>query len=150
MSWAMEPWGQMIGLSIVVYIEKRRGPNTEPWGIQGLADVTWQFSERPWMHKWMLNEWGNDSNFIYSDVKCTILIFVNAGLLTFRMTCLSAICLTQAWMMWKFINFQLKKWREQSQIQASKKKAVSPKSRPSKKDSRGESFLNVILHVLKL
>lgn len=52
-----------------------------------------------------------------------------------RMTCLSAICLTQAWMMWKFINFQLKKWREQSQTQASKKKTVSPKMKPSKKDS---------------
>lgn len=25
-----EPWGQMISLSIVVYIENRRGPNTEP------------------------------------------------------------------------------------------------------------------------
>lgn len=56
------------------------------------------------------------------------------------MTCLSAICLTQAWMMWKFINFQLKKWREQSQVQSSKKKTVSPKSKPGKKDSsRGES-----------
>uniref|UniRef100_A0A8C1M9S1 Translocating chain-associated membrane protein n=1 Tax=Cyprinus carpio TaxID=7962 RepID=A0A8C1M9S1_CYPCA len=71
----------------------------------------------------------------------------NFNVLTVRVTCLSAICLTQAWMMWKFINFQLKKWREQSQIQASKKKAVSPKSRPSKKDSRGETFLKVILYV---
>lgn len=57
-----------------------------------------------------------------------------------RMTCLAAICLTQAWMMWKFINFQLKKWREHSQSQASKKKAFSPKSKPHKKDlARGES-----------
>uniref|UniRef100_A0A673INF6 Translocating chain-associated membrane protein 1-like 1 n=1 Tax=Sinocyclocheilus rhinocerous TaxID=307959 RepID=A0A673INF6_9TELE len=68
----------------------------------------------------------------------------NFNVLTVRMTCLSAICLTQAWMMWKFINFQLKKWREQSQIQASKKKAVSPKSRPSKKDSRGGSVNGVM------
>lgn len=51
------------------------------------------------------------------------------------MTCLAAICLTQAWMMWKFINFQLKKWREHSQIQASKKKTVSPKSKPHKRES---------------
>uniref|UniRef100_A0AAR2IJV4 TLC domain-containing protein n=1 Tax=Pygocentrus nattereri TaxID=42514 RepID=A0AAR2IJV4_PYGNA len=66
----------------------------------------------------------------------------NFNVLTVRMTCLSAICLTQAWMMWKFINFQLKKWREQSQIQASKKKAVSPKSKPTKKESsRGERSL---------
>lgn len=57
-----------------------------------------------------------------------------------RMTCLAAICLTQAWMMWKFINFQLKKWREHSQSQASKVKAISPKSKPHKKDpARGES-----------
>lgn len=57
-----------------------------------------------------------------------------------RMTCLAAICLTQAWMMWKFINFQLKKWREHSQNQASKKKTASPKSRPHKRDAaRGES-----------
>ncbi|KAF0035802.1 hypothetical protein F2P81_011114 [Scophthalmus maximus] len=57
----------------------------------------------------------------------------NFNVLTIRMTCLAAICLTQAWMMWKFINFQLKKWREHSQNQASKKKTpatsttVSPK-----------------------
>lgn len=58
------------------------------------------------------------------------------------MTCLAAICLTQAWMMWKFINFQLKKWREHSQNQASKKKTVSPKSKPHKREpARGECLL---------
>lgn len=62
----------------------------------------------------------------------------NFNVLTIRMTCLAAICLTQAWMMWKFINFQLKKWREHSQNQASRKKAISPKSKPQKKEpSRG-------------
>ncbi|XP_029477594.1 translocating chain-associated membrane protein 1-like 1 isoform X2 [Oncorhynchus nerka] len=64
----------------------------------------------------------------------------NFNVLTIRMTCLAAICLTQAWMMWKFINFQLKKWREHSQSQASKKKAFSPKSKPHKKDlARGSA-----------
>ncbi|XP_029519847.1 translocating chain-associated membrane protein 1-like 1 [Oncorhynchus nerka] len=64
----------------------------------------------------------------------------NFNVLTVRMTCLAAICLTQAWMMWKFINFQLKKWREHSQSQASKVKAISPKSKPHKKDpARGGS-----------
>ncbi|CAB1336216.1 unnamed protein product [Coregonus sp. 'balchen'] len=67
----------------------------------------------------------------------------NFNVLTVRqvmMTCLAAICLTQAWMMWKFINFQLKKWREHSQSQASKKKAFSPKSKPHKKDlARGSA-----------
>ncbi|RVE70768.1 hypothetical protein OJAV_G00067870 [Oryzias javanicus] len=58
----------------------------------------------------------------------------NFNVLTVRMTCLAAICLTQAWMMWKFINFQLKKWREHSQSQASKKKTFSQKSKPHKRE----------------
>lgn len=59
--------------------------------------------------------------------------------LPLRMSCLAAICLTQAWMMWKFINFQLKKWREHSQNQATKRKTVSPKNKPHKRDpARGE------------
>lgn len=69
------------------------------------------------------------------------------------MTCLAAICLTQAWMMWKFINFQLKKWREHSQNQASKKKTVSPKSKPHKRDpARGESSCASVytMHLLVL
>ncbi|NWW95260.1 TR1L1 protein, partial [Rhynochetos jubatus] len=36
----------------------------------------------------------------------------NFHVLPVRIGCLGAVCLTQAWMMWKFINFQLKKWRE--------------------------------------
>ncbi|KAA8590835.1 hypothetical protein FQN60_001778 [Etheostoma spectabile] len=61
------------------------------------------------------------------------------------MTCLAAICLTQAWMMWKFINFQLKKWREHSQNQALKKKAVSPKSKPPKREpTRGGAANGVV------
>ncbi|XP_061545334.1 translocating chain-associated membrane protein 1-like 1-like isoform X1 [Phycodurus eques] len=58
----------------------------------------------------------------------------NFNVLTIRIACLAAICLTQAWMMWKFINFQLKKWRENTQIQASKKKTASPKSKPHKRE----------------
>ncbi|MCJ8741340.1 hypothetical protein PDJAM_G00069450 [Pangasius djambal] len=69
----------------------------------------------------------------------------NFNVLTVRMTCLSAICLTQAWMMWKFINFQLKKWREQSQVQSSKKKTVSPKSKPGKKDSSRGGSVNGVM-----
>ncbi|KAK1899103.1 Translocating chain-associated membrane protein 1-like 1 [Dissostichus eleginoides] len=77
------------------------------------------------------------------------LLFVIARLLTLTlsvltMTCLAAICLTQAWMMWKFINFQLKKWREHSQNQASKKKAVSPKSKPQKREPRGGAANGVL------
>lgn len=69
----------------------------------------------------------------------------NFNVLTIRMTCLAAICLTQAWMMWKFINFQLKKWREHSQNQASKKKAASPKSKPHKREpTRGGAANGVV------
>ncbi|KAM8830844.1 translocating chain-associated membrane protein 1-like 1 [Synchiropus picturatus] len=69
----------------------------------------------------------------------------NFNVLTIRMTCLAAICLTQAWMMWKFINFQLKKWREHSQNQASKKKTVSPKNKPHKRDpGKGGSANGVV------
>ncbi|XP_018612174.1 translocating chain-associated membrane protein 1 [Scleropages formosus] len=69
----------------------------------------------------------------------------NFNVLTVRISCLAAICLTQAWMMWKFINFQLKKWREHSQIQASKKKPISPKGRPSKKDSSRGAAANGVM-----
>nr|XP_005992091.1 PREDICTED: translocating chain-associated membrane protein 1-like 1 isoform X2 [Latimeria chalumnae] len=58
----------------------------------------------------------------------------NFNVLTVRISCLAAICLTQAWMMWKFINFQLKKWREHTQNQVSKKKISSTKTKPSKKE----------------
>lgn len=69
----------------------------------------------------------------------------NFNVLTIRMTCLAAICLTQAWMMWKFINFQLKKWREHSQNQASKKKMVSPKSKPHKREpTRGGAANGIV------
>uniref|UniRef100_A0A8C6Q6Z0 Zgc:113278 n=1 Tax=Nothobranchius furzeri TaxID=105023 RepID=A0A8C6Q6Z0_NOTFU len=68
----------------------------------------------------------------------------NFNVLTIRMTCLAAICLTQAWMMWKFINFQLKKWREHSQNLASKKKTVSPKIKPPKRDTmKGENVIDL-------
>ncbi|XP_023693890.1 translocating chain-associated membrane protein 1 [Paramormyrops kingsleyae] len=69
----------------------------------------------------------------------------NFNILTIRISCLAAICLTQAWMMWKFINFQLKKWREHSQIQATKRKPISPKSRPSKKDSARGNASNGVM-----
>ncbi|XP_076875116.1 translocating chain-associated membrane protein 1-like 1 [Brachyhypopomus gauderio] len=69
----------------------------------------------------------------------------NFNVLTVRMTCLSAICLTQAWMMWKFINFQLKKWREQTLLHTSKRKAVGPRTRPTKKDSSRGGSVNGVM-----
>lgn len=54
----------------------------------------------------------------------------------YRIIVLSSICGTQAFMMWKFINFQLRRWREHSssQPQSLKKKFVTTKGRPSKKE----------------
>ncbi|XP_016142140.1 translocating chain-associated membrane protein 1-like 1 [Sinocyclocheilus grahami] len=49
-----------------------------------------------------------------------------------RVTVLAAICTTQAFMMWKFINFQLRRWREHAQTQTLKKKPSSSKSKSKK------------------
>ncbi|KAG7260582.1 hypothetical protein CRUP_013058 [Coryphaenoides rupestris] len=57
----------------------------------------------------------------------------NFNVLLVRITVLAAICLTQAFMMWKFINFQLRRWREHAQTPTLKKKPAPPKSK-SKKD----------------
>ncbi|XP_072371235.1 translocating chain-associated membrane protein 1-like 1 isoform X4 [Scyliorhinus torazame] len=54
-------------------------------------------------------------------------------------SCLAAICLTQAWMMWKFINFQLKKWREHTQNQIPRKKVANTKNKPSKKECKANT-----------
>ncbi|XP_072323688.1 translocating chain-associated membrane protein 1 isoform X2 [Scyliorhinus torazame] len=57
----------------------------------------------------------------------------NFNILAVRISALATICLTQAYMMWKFINFQLKRWKEHAQIQALKKKATNTKSKAAKK-----------------
>lgn len=71
-------------------------------------------------------------------VKIRVIFYFKMLLFFFfrRITVLAAICLTQAFMMWKFINFQLRRWREHSQAQTLKKKQAPSKSR-SKKD-KGE------------
>ncbi|XP_043351641.1 translocating chain-associated membrane protein 1-like 1 isoform X2 [Dermochelys coriacea] len=66
----------------------------------------------------------------------------NFNVLTVRISCLAAICLTQAWMMWKFINFQLKKWREHIQNQIPKKKITCTKSKSTKKEPNRANFVN--------
>uniref|UniRef100_A0A8C2NZ04 Translocating chain-associated membrane protein 1 n=1 Tax=Capra hircus TaxID=9925 RepID=A0A8C2NZ04_CAPHI len=42
----------------------------------------------------------------------------NFNVLAVRIAVLASICITQAFMMWKFINFQLRRWREHSTFQA--------------------------------
>ncbi|XP_031706266.1 translocating chain-associated membrane protein 1 [Anarrhichthys ocellatus] len=61
----------------------------------------------------------------------------NFNVIFVRITVLAAICLTQAFMMWKFINFQLRRWREHAQAQTLKKKLVPSKSKSKKDKANG-------------
>ncbi|OWK51638.1 Translocating chain-associated membrane protein 1-like 1 [Lonchura striata] len=66
----------------------------------------------------------------------------NFNILAVRISVLASICMTQAFMMWKFINFQLRRWREHSssQPQTVKKKFVSAKGKNSRKERVFSSF----------
>ncbi|KAK7825050.1 hypothetical protein U0070_014807 [Myodes glareolus] len=59
----------------------------------------------------------------------------NFNVLAVRIAVLASICITQAFMMWKFINFQLRRWREHSAFQAPpvKRKPAVTKGRSSRK-----------------
>ncbi|KAF3835883.1 hypothetical protein F7725_028441 [Dissostichus mawsoni] len=61
----------------------------------------------------------------------------NFNVIFVRITVLAAICLTQAFMMWKFINFQLRRWREHGLTQNLKKKQVPAKSKSKKDKANG-------------
>ncbi|XP_062335681.1 translocating chain-associated membrane protein 1 [Osmerus eperlanus] len=61
----------------------------------------------------------------------------NFNVLFVRITVLAAICITQAFMMWKFINYQLRRWREHGQAQLLKKKPAAPKSKSKKDKANG-------------
>uniref|UniRef100_A0A4W5JYD7 Translocation associated membrane protein 1 n=1 Tax=Hucho hucho TaxID=62062 RepID=A0A4W5JYD7_9TELE len=60
----------------------------------------------------------------------------NFNVLIVRITVLATICGTQAFMMWKFINFQLRRWREQAQP-LKPKKLQAPKSKSKKDKANG-------------
>lgn len=50
------------------------------------------------------------------------------------------VCLTQAWLLWKLIRFQLRRWRQFRQEQAARKRAAAKQPpRTTKRDS-GESY----------
>lgn len=52
------------------------------------------------------------------------------------MTVLLLVCFTQSWLLWKFIRFQLRRWRESRLEQALRKKAAAKQPlRPLKRDS---------------
>ncbi|XP_070295192.1 translocating chain-associated membrane protein 1-like 1 [Salvelinus sp. IW2-2015] len=64
----------------------------------------------------------------------------NFNVLLVRIAVLATICVTQAFMMWKFINFQLRRWREQAQPQAQAlkpKKLQAPKTKSKKDKANG-------------
>ncbi|CAJ0965056.1 unnamed protein product [Ranitomeya imitator] len=50
----------------------------------------------------------------------------NFNTLLFRMIVLLLMCVSQTWMMWRFIHFQLRRWRECCKEQASKKRLPLP------------------------
>ncbi|XP_041950748.1 translocating chain-associated membrane protein 2 [Alosa sapidissima] len=56
-----------------------------------------------------------------------------------RMTVLFLVCFTQSWLLWKFIRFQLRRWREFRLEQAARKRAAAKQnpSRSLKRDSVG-------------
>ncbi|XP_063206033.1 translocating chain-associated membrane protein 1-like [Chroicocephalus ridibundus] len=66
----------------------------------------------------------------------------NFDVFPMRIGCLGAVCLTQAWMMWKFINFQLKKWRKHVKNQIPKKKIATTKKKQTKKEPNRANFVN--------
>lgn len=62
----------------------------------------------------------------------------NFNTVLIRMTVLLLVCLTQSWLLWKFIRFQLRRWREFRHEQAVRKKAATKQPlRPLKRDSLG-------------
>ncbi|XP_036293011.1 translocating chain-associated membrane protein 1 isoform X1 [Pipistrellus kuhlii] len=63
----------------------------------------------------------------------------NFNVLGVRIAVLASICITQAFMMWKFINFQLRRWREHSTFQTPtvKKKPTVTKGRSRKGTENG-------------
>lgn len=61
-----------------------------------------------------------------------------------RISCLGAVCLTQAWMMWKFITFQLKKWREHIKKQIPKKKVTNTKNKLTTKELNRGQWHNIL------
>uniref|UniRef100_A0A674E364 Translocation associated membrane protein 2 n=1 Tax=Salmo trutta TaxID=8032 RepID=A0A674E364_SALTR len=69
----------------------------------------------------------------------------NFNTVLIRMTVLLLVCLTQSWLLWKFIRFQLRRWREFRHEQASRKRVAAKQTpRPLKRDSLGQHENGVI------
>lgn len=61
-----------------------------------------------------------------------------------RINCLAAVCLLQAWMMWNFINFHLRRMRERG---AASRKLRSPKKTKSKGKAKVMRIQNIHVNV---
>ncbi|KAI1895688.1 hypothetical protein AGOR_G00108800 [Albula goreensis] len=60
----------------------------------------------------------------------------NFNTLIVRLVVLLMVCLTQAWLLWKFIRFQLRRWREFRREQAARKRAaIKQPARTLKRDT---------------
>jgi translocating chain-associated membrane protein 1 len=59
----------------------------------------------------------------------------------YRIAALAAVCLLQAWLMWNFITFQLKRMREQAPIQPVARKPKQEKKSSSKKKKEERKLL---------
>ncbi|XP_043923089.1 translocating chain-associated membrane protein 1 [Protopterus annectens] len=70
----------------------------------------------------------------------------NFNVLFVRISVLAAICCTQAFMMWKFINFQLRRWREHKQTQNLKKKSVNTKNKPKRENKENGTNETITLN----
>ncbi|NXP44453.1 TR1L1 protein, partial [Heliornis fulica] len=60
----------------------------------------------------------------------------NFNVLPVRIGCLGAVCLTQAWMMRKFINFHMKRWKDDVKNQIPKKNITNSKKQTHKKGTK--------------
>lgn len=63
-----------------------------------------------------------------------------------RINCLAAVCLLQAWMMWNFINFHLRRMRERG---AASRKLRSPKKTKSKGKAKVMRIQNITCKCLE-
>lgn len=61
-----------------------------------------------------------------------------------RINCLAAVCLMQAWLMWNFITFQLRKMRERSNVG---KKTRSPSKKKAPRGTSSDEDLNSLPEV---
>lgn len=61
----------------------------------------------------------------------------NFNVLAVRIAVLASVCITQAFMMWKFINFQLRRWREHSTFQAPPVRKKLPMTKGGRSSRKG-------------